>query len=178
MSVDTVTRFKQTRRIRGQIARTGGRGAHRFQPCGLRNGQSSRKWIMAPRLFLMVYLIGIASLASGAGSDRTSFAFPAARLTMSSAHWEGSSSTEVSTAPHFRGGVTKELGMPRDQIQLQIELISWQFVGRSDYGDVYVFAFRGPGQEQDIVSVVFNGTTPVVIEKRNVRIEISMPRGA
>jgi len=121
-------------------------------------------------------LIGIASLASGATSDRTSFAFPAARLTMSSANWERAMRTEVSAAPQFRGSVTKELATPGDQIRLQIELISWQFVGRSDYGDVYVFAFSGRGQGKDIVSVVFDGNTPVVVEKRNVRVEISMPR--
>lgn len=131
---------------------------------------------MATRRVLAVILIVLASLPSIAAADRSSFAFPEATLTMSSASWERSTRIEVSEVPGFRGSITKQWGTPRDPARRQSELMSWQFVGRSDHGDVYVFTFLGAGRSRDIVPVVFDGNAPVVIERHNVRIEISIPR--
>ncbi len=129
---------------------------------------------MATGRVFLIALICLANMPVVAASDRALFAFPAATLTISSVSWERPFKTEVSKAPSFRGSVTKEWGTPRDQVRPKIEPMSWQFVGRSDHGDIYVFAFRRLGLGKEIVSVVFDGTTPVVIERQSFRIEISL----
>jgi len=109
-------------------------------------------------------------------ADSRSFAFPSAVLRIFNDSWEKSFEIEVAKAPDSRGSVVKEFGNPTDDSRVRREPLVWQFVGRSDFGDVYVVVFEKKNGGKDIVPVVFDGTVPAVVERGSMRLEISLPR--
>jgi hypothetical protein len=123
---------------------------------------------------LLAAVAGFAAALCSAASGSDSFAFPTAILKISSPSWQRSAEIEVSKAPNGRGSVTKIAGSPQSPVPTRSEPMSWQFVGKSNYGDVYVFAFQKADGGKEIVSAVFDGASPVIFERRNLKVEISV----
>jgi hypothetical protein len=94
--------------------------------------------------------------------------FAGAYIKVTGPTWENSA--EVSKVPEFRRHITREMLGHKGAAHIA----SWQFVGRSDVGDVYVFVFTLPDNRRDIVPVVFTGS-PTIVERGAIRIELSIP---
>jgi hypothetical protein len=107
-------------------------------------------------------------------ADVASFGFPSAVLKISSSTWKRPSEVEVVKAPDYRGDVVKKLGGPSGD-RVRQELLAWQFVGQSEFGDIYVVAFAKKGGGKEVVPIVFDGKSPAVVERGDMRVEISLP---
>ena len=50
--------------------------------------------------------------------------------------------------------------------------LAWELVRKTDYGDLYVFVLRKPGQKDSAFAVLFSGTSQTIVDKPGVKVEL------
>jgi len=56
--------------------------------------------------------------------------------------------------------------------------VKWEFVGQSDYGDVYVFSLSAADKKEKPMPIVFSGNESCSIRSSGIEIAIEPPAGA